>query len=60
MKTTAKPATHVTDPFDLDDRGFLIGYRFLGTLRRKSRRISAQTAKKVAKPSSVIGRSKKA
>ena len=60
MKTAAKPASHVTDPFDLDDRGFLIGYRFLGTLRRKPRRISARSAKKVAKPSRAIGRPKKA
>lgn len=60
MKTAAKPASNVIDPFDLDDRGFLIGYRFLGTLRRKPRRISARPAKKLAKRSSVTGRSKKA
>ncbi len=48
------------DPFDLDDRGFMVGYRFLGTIRRKSRRISKRTGKVVAKRVSIAKRLKKA
>jgi hypothetical protein len=49
MKTAAKLATNVTDPFDLDDRGFLVGYRFLGMIRRKPRRLSKRVVKVVVK-----------
>jgi len=60
MKTATKPAPKVMDPFDLDDRGFMVGYRFLGTIRRKSRRISKRTGKVVAKRVSIAKRLKKA
>ncbi len=48
MKATCRKTSQAKDPFDLDERGFLIGYRFLGIIFRKSRRITKGTGKKTS------------
>jgi len=46
MKAAVRKPSQMEDPFDIDDRKFLVGYRFLGILPRKSRRVAKTVAKR--------------
>jgi hypothetical protein len=59
MKAAVRKPSEMEDPFEIDDGKFLIGYRFLGILPRKSRRVAKTVAKRKSKTSVASKRLKK-